>query len=52
MLHWLTMVWLIQGVGTSIVVVGGGLVAKLCLTHVTPWTVCWQAPLSIGLGPP
>ena len=23
----------------------GGLVAKLCLTLVTPWTVAWWAPL-------
>ena len=28
---------------------GGGLVAKSCLTLVTPWTVACQAPLSIGL---
>ena len=27
---------------------GGGLVAKLCLTLVTPWTVDHQAPLSMG----
>ena len=27
---------------------GGGLVAKLCLTLVTPWTVAHQAPLSMG----
>ena len=26
----------------------GGLVAKLCLTLVTPWTVAHQAPLSMG----
>ena len=26
----------------------GGLVAKLCLTLVTPWTVACQAPLSMG----
>ena len=26
---------------------GGGLVAKLCLTLVTPWTVGCQAPLSV-----
>ena len=25
-----------------------GLVAKLCLTLVTPWTVTCQAPLSMG----
>ena len=27
---------------------GGGLVAKSCLTFVTPWTVACQAPLSVG----
>ena len=27
---------------------GGGLVAKSCLTLVTPWTVAFQAPLSMG----
>ena len=27
---------------------GGGLVAKLCLTLATPWTVACQAPLSVG----
>ena len=27
---------------------GGGLVAKSCLTLVTPWTVACQAPLSTG----
>ena len=27
---------------------GGGLVAKLCPTLVTPWTVARQAPLSMG----
>ena len=26
----------------------GGLVAKSCLTLVTPWTVACQAPLSMG----
>ena len=26
---------------------GGGLVAKLCLTLATPWTVACQAPLSM-----
>ena len=26
---------------------GGGLVAKLCLTLMTPWTVGCQAPLSV-----
>ena len=28
--------------------IGGGLVAKSCLTLVTPWTVARQAPLSMG----
>ena len=28
---------------------GGGLVAKSCLTLVTPWTVALQAPLSMGI---
>ena len=32
---------------STIVVVGGGLVAKSCLTLVTPWTVARQAPLSM-----
>ena len=27
---------------------GGGLVTKLCLTLVTPWTVDRQSPLSLG----
>ena len=27
---------------------GGGLVAKLCLTLASPWTVAHQAPLSKG----
>ena len=27
----------------------GGSVAKLCLTHVTPWTVARQATLSMGI---
>ena len=27
---------------------GGGLVAKLCPTLMTPWTVAHQAPLSMG----
>ena len=27
---------------------GGGLVAKLCPTLVTPWTIARQAPLSMG----
>ena len=29
-------------------VVGGGLVAKLCLTLATPWTVAHKAPVSMG----
>ena len=28
---------------------GGGLVAKLCLTLATPWTVVCQTPLSMGI---
>ena len=31
-----------------VVVVGGNLVAKSCLTLVTPWTVACQDPLSMG----
>ena len=27
---------------------GGGLVTKLCLTLVTPWTVASEVPLSMG----
>ena len=27
---------------------GGGLVAKSCRTPATPWTVAFQAPLSMG----
>ena len=27
---------------------GGGFIAKLCPTLATPWTVAWQAPLSVG----
>ena len=27
---------------------GGGVVAKLCPTLATPWTVAHQAPLSMG----
>ena len=27
---------------------GGGLVTKLCPTLATPWTVTFQAPLSMG----
>ena len=27
---------------------GGGLVAKLCLTLATPWTIAHQAPLCMG----
>ena len=29
-------------------VIGGGLVAKLCPTLATPWTIACQAPLSMG----
>ena len=29
-------------------VFNGGLVTKSCLTFVTPWTVAYQAPLSMG----
>ena len=28
--------------------IGGGLLAKSCLTLVIPWTVACQAPLSMG----
>ena len=28
--------------------IGGGLVAKLCPSFATPWTVAHQAPLSMG----
>ena len=31
-----------------LVVVGGGLVAKSCLTLAIPWTVDHQAPLYVG----
>ena len=31
-----------------IIMCGDGLVAKLCLTLVTPWTAACQAPLSMG----
>ena len=31
-----------------IIMFGGGLVAKSCLTLMTPWTVACQAPLSVG----
>ena len=27
---------------------GGDLIAKLCRNLATPWTVAWQAPLSMG----
>ena len=33
--------------GASKKIIGGGLVAKLCLTLVTPWTIARQAPLSV-----
>ena len=36
------------GVGLPNSLGGGGLVAKSCLTLVTPWTVAHQAPLSMG----
>ena len=29
---------------------GGGLVAKSCPTPVTPWTIAYQTPLSMGVG--
>ena len=29
---------------------GGGLVAKSCPTLVTPWTIAYQTPLSMGVG--
>ena len=32
----------------NILIAGGGLVAKSCLTLRTPWTVACQAPLSMG----
>ena len=32
----------------TLCMVGCGLVAKLCLTLVTPWTATCQAPLSMG----
>ena len=31
-----------------IYICGGGLLNKSCLTLVTPWTVAWQGPLSMG----
>ena len=31
-----------------IIMCGDGLVTKLCLTLVTPWTAACQAPLSMG----
>ena len=31
-----------------VVLYGDGLVAKLCLTLMTPWTITRQAPLSLG----
>ena len=27
---------------------GGGLIAELCPTLATPWTIAYQAPLSMG----
>ena len=37
-------------VSTTLCMIGwfGGLVAKSCLTLVTPWTIACQAPLSMG----
>ena len=35
-------------VKTQVLTGGGGLVAKLCSTVVTPWTAACQAPLSMG----
>ena len=32
----------------TLMIGGGGLVAKLCLTLAPPWTVDCQAPLSMG----
>ena len=32
----------------DILIGGGGLVSKSCLTLVTPWTVAYQAPVSMG----
>ena len=42
-LRWLLLWW-----NTGFRACGGGLVAKSCLTLVTPWTVALQAPLSMG----
>jgi len=33
---------------TSLETLGVGLVTKLCLTLVTPWTIACQTPLSMG----
>ena len=33
---------------SSIIYGGGGLVTKSCPTLATPWTVAFQAPLSMG----
>ena len=33
---------------TSLETPGAGLVTKLCLTLVTPWTIACQTPLSMG----
>ena len=50
--HWGSPVWYIYVCVCVCVCVGGcgygGLVAKLCSTLVTPWTVAFQAPLSVG----
>ena len=37
-----------QPEGVRLLSAGRGLVTKLCLTLVTPWTVARQAPLSMG----
>ena len=40
-----------QSIGASVSVLpmnGGGLVTKSCLTLMTPWTVAYQAPQSMG----
>ena len=40
-------IWL-YNTSPSQYVCGGGIVTKLCLTPVIPWTVAHQAPLSMG----
>ena len=39
---------LVVTVAIILMIGGGGLVAKLCLTLEPPWTVACQAPLSMG----